>query len=136
MNNNDKELQDIKSILTKYNQKIKNDEKKLHEMNKYIEEIQKYLAKQKKQLREIYSFVDNYGIVMKKQDDAGITPTLDEYLSLFLYIHLQSSSNTLLFWLKEEPEKYIIFSKLRSMILSIYLLSLKFIGKSSNITIS
>lgn len=86
MNKYDKELQDIKSILTKYNQKIKNDEKKLHEMNKYIEEIQKYLAKQKTQLREIYSFVDNYGIVMKKQDDEGITPTLDEYLSSFRQI--------------------------------------------------
>jgi phosphopantetheine adenylyltransferase len=77
MNN---ELDEIKEILKNYQNKIKDDEKKIIEMNNYLEQIQKYLAKQKKQLREIYEFVDNYGILMKKQEDSGISPTLDEFL--------------------------------------------------------
>ena len=75
------ELKDIKNILQKYQNKIKNDENKVIEMNKYIEQIQKYLAKQKSELKNIYSFVDNYGLLMKKQQEADIEPTIDEYLA-------------------------------------------------------
>ena len=75
------ELKDIKNILEKYKNKIKNDENKVIEMNKYIEQIQKYLAKQKSELKNIYSFVDNYGLLMKKQQEADIEPTIDEYLA-------------------------------------------------------
>jgi hypothetical protein len=75
------ELKDIKNILQKYQNKIKNDENKVIEMNKYIEQIQKYLAKQKSELQNIYSFVDNYGLLMKKQQEADIEPTIDEYLA-------------------------------------------------------
>ena len=77
MNN---ELNDIKNILLSYQNKIKNDENKLKEMNKYIQDIQQYLAKQKKQLKELYQFVNDYGLLMKRQDENGINPTLDEYL--------------------------------------------------------
>lgn len=79
--NDNIELKDIKNILQKYQNKIKNDENKVIEMNKYIEQIQKYLAKQKSELKNIYSFVDNYGLLMKKQQEADIEPTIDEYLA-------------------------------------------------------
>lgn len=79
--NDNNELKNIKIILQNYQNKIKNDENKVIEMNKYIEEIQKYLAKQKSELKKIYSFIDSYGLVMKKQQEADIEPTIDEYLS-------------------------------------------------------
>ena len=82
------DLNDIKKVLISYQNKIKNDEKKLIEMNKYIEDIQKYLAKQKKQLKEIYQFVNDYGLLMKRQDENGIDPTLDEYLGSLEQIKL------------------------------------------------
>ena len=77
MNN---ELNDIKIILSQYKDKIKNDEKKLIEMNTYIQDIRQHLAKQKNQLKDIYDFVNNYGLLMKRQDENGISPTLDQYL--------------------------------------------------------
>ena len=78
---NKDEIKQIKDNLIEYKEKIKNDERKINEMNKNVEEIKQYLAKQKLELQNIYYFVNDFGIVLKREESEGIEPSVDEFLA-------------------------------------------------------